>query len=197
MIKNSFLRRAGLPLLGLTAWVMCAAPGNAAAIYGGNTTVTLNSATVGALTGLGFSIAPIAPASVTGLSAVFPITGGDTTTDITHSGGLAFTKGGVTTDISDFTINLTNNTLTGDVNGASGSSTPFFDIGAGAVLTLDPTLAGALSSIYGIPNLSGATIGTATINAVTTPEPASFVFVGLGLLAAGATARLRKPSTNA
>jgi hypothetical protein len=183
MIKKYF------PLLGLTILLFCAATGNAATIYGGTTSVALNSGTVSALTGLGFSIAPLAPATVTGLTAVFPITGGNTTTDITHSGGLAFTDNGVTTDISAFTINLTNDTLTGNVNGATGSSTPFFDIGAGDVVTLDPTLAAALSSIYGIPNLSGATIGTATINAVTTPEPASLALAGMGLLAAAFAAR--------
>ncbi len=188
MIKNGF------PLLGLTVLLSFAANGHAATVYGGNTTVALNSSTVNVLVGLGFSIAPVAPATVTGLTAVFPITGGNTTTDITHSGGLAFTDNGVTTDISAFTINLTNDTLTGNVNGATGSSTPFFDIGAGGVLTLDPTLAGALTSIYGVPNLSGATIGTATINAVTTPEPASLALAGMGLLAA-AFAACRKTSS--
>jgi len=171
-----------------------AVSGSAATIYGGTTTVALDSATVGALTGLGYTIAPVAPATVSGLDAVFPITGGDTATEITHSGGLAFTDNGITTDITDFTINLSTDTITGNVNGATGSTTPFFDIGAGDVLTLDPTLAGALSSIYGIPNLTGATIGTATINAVTTPEPASLSFAGIGMLAAAFLARRKAKS---
>jgi len=184
MIRNAFL----------VVLLACAASAHAETIYGGTTTVALDSATVGALVGLGFSIAPVAPATVNGLTAVFPITGGDTTTDITHSGGLAFTDAGITTDISDFTINLSTDTITGNVNSATGSTTTFFDIGAGDVLTLDPTLAGALSSIYGIPNLTGATIGTATIDAVTTPEPASLALAGLGMLAAGYLARRRAKS---
>jgi hypothetical protein len=146
--------------------------------------VALNAATVGALTGLGFGIAPISPSTLTGLDAVFPITGGNTTTAIFHSGGLAFTKGGKTTDISDFTINLLTDKITGNVNTATGSATPFFDIGAGDVLTLDATLGAALVSLYGIPNLTGADIGTATINATLAPEPATGAIAGLTALAA-------------
>ena len=154
----------------------------AAPITGGNTSVALNSGTVTALVNLGFTIGPVTPATLSGLTATFPITGGDTTTDITHSGGLAFTKGGVTTDITNFTINLLNGTLFGDVNGGT-TPTTFFDLGAGGVLTLDPTLAGALVSIYGIPNLSGATIGVATVNANVAPEPSSIGLTLLGALA--------------
>jgi hypothetical protein len=153
-------------------------------VTGGNTTVALDAATVGALTGLGFGISPISPSTLTGLDAVFPITGGNTTTAIYHSGGLAFTKGGITTDISDFTINLLTDKITGNVNTATGSTTTFFDIGAGDVLKLDATLAGALVSIYGIPNLTGADIGTATINATLAPEPATGALSGLAALAA-------------
>jgi hypothetical protein len=151
----------------------------ATAVTGGTTTVALNSGTVTALVGLGFSIAPIAPSTLTGLDAVFPITGGNTTSQIFHSGGLAFTKGGITTDISDFTINLLTDTITGNVNSATGSTTPFFDIGAGDVLTLDPTLASALVSTYGIVNLSGFTIGVATVSPTLAPEPATWMLAGV------------------
>ena len=164
---------------------------DAATITGGNTSVALNSGTVTALTTLGFTIAPVGPATLTGLTAVFPITGGDTTSSITHSGGLAFTKGGVTTDITNFTINLLNGTLFGDVNGGT-TPTTFFDIGAGDVLTLDPTLAAALSSIYTIPNLSGATIGVATVSATVAPEPSSLVLISIGGALALATIRKRQ-----
>ena len=65
----------------------------AAPVTGGTTTVNLNAGTVTALVGLGFSVAPIAPATddltATPPKAVFPITGGDDTTNINHSGGLA------------------------------------------------------------------------------------------------------------
>lgn len=171
------------------------ATASATVVTGGNTTVAFDAATVGALTGLGFGISPISPSTLTGLDAVFPITGGNTTTAIYHSGGLAFTKGGVTTDISDFTINLLTDKITGNVNTSTGSTTTFFDIGGGDVLTLDATLGGALASIYGIPNLTGAEIGTATINATFAPEPASGAIAGLAALAAFILTRRRRAQT--
>jgi len=82
------------------------------------------------LVGLGFSIAPITPATLTGLDAVFPITGGDTTTQIFHSGGLAFTKGGTTLDLTNFTINLLNDTLYATAKG-SASQVAFLNLGTG------------------------------------------------------------------
>ena len=141
-------------------------------ITGGVTTVALNAATVGALVGIGFGIAPIAPSTLTGLDATFPILKeGDLTAGlIYHSGGLVFTKGGTTTDIGSFIINLVTDKVTGSVNNSATDTTPFFDIGAGDVLSLDPTLASALVSIYGVPNLSGATIGVATVDVTLAPR---------------------------
>lgn len=170
--------------------LLCSAIG-AAPITGGNTTVNLNAGTVAALTGLGFSIAPIAPATAnlagTPPTAVFPITGGDSTTTINHSGGLAFTKGSVTADIENFAINFAGpnaGKLTGDLiaGGSTTGNVPFFDLGAGNALTLDATLAAGLSSLYGIPDLTGTPIGTAVVNASAAPEPSSAVLIGVGLL---------------
>jgi len=156
--------------------------------------VALNAGTVGALTGLGFGITPIAPSTLTGLDATFPILReGDLSAGlIYHSGGLAFTKGGKTTDIGDFIINLTTDKITGSVNGSASTTTPFFDIGAGDVLTLDPTLAAALVSIYSVPNLSGTTIGVATVNVTLAPEPGSAMLSGLAALGGLALLRRRK-----
>ena len=151
----------------------------------GDTSVALDSATVDALVGLGFGIAPVAPGTLTGLEAVFPITGGNLSEGlIDHSGGLAFTKGGTTTDITDFVINLNTDILSGSVNGGSGL-VPFFDIGAGDVLTLNPTLAGALTTIYGVPDLTGATIGTATVALTSVPEPSTWALMLMGFAGLG------------
>ncbi len=160
-------------------------------VTGGTTSVALNSATVGALVGLGFSIAPVAPSTLTGLDAVFPITGGDTTSQIFHSGGLAFTKSGTTLDLTNFTINLLNDTVFATANG-SASQIAFLDLGAAGALTLDPVAAGALAATFGVPNLTGAAIGTATVSATLAPEPATAGLASLTVLAFSAAVLRRK-----
>jgi hypothetical protein len=186
------------------AFFFCAAMGSAATITGGTTTVTLDAGTVSALTGLGFTIAPISPATLGGspLQAVFPISGGDTTTQIDHWGGLDFTKGGVTAGIEDFIIHLSGlqaNTITGNLvaGGVTVTGVELFDIGAGSSLTLAGQLASDLSAAYGIPNLAGAPIGTATVSPITSasPEPSTYALCGVGL--AGALWLVRRRSGRA
>ena len=189
MIKTACQKGLRMTLMAMAGVLFFASNSHAAMITGGDTSVALDATTVSALVGLGFSVAPIAPATLTGLNADFPITGGDTTTMIDHSGGLAFTNGGVTADIENFVINLTNDTLTGDLIVPGFAPNPnyvFFDIRAGDTLTLDASLAGALSAAYAIPNLTGAPIGTATVSAITAaaPEPGTASIAGLGLLLA-------------
>ena len=203
MYRNFFARSLGTATLAAGSVLLLCSAAGAAPVTGGNTTVDLNAATVTALVGLGFSVAPIAPATAnlaaTPPMAVFPITGGDDTTNINHSGGLAFTKGGVTADIKNFVINLAGpnaGKLTGDLiaGGTTTNNVPFFDIGAGNSLTLDATLAAGLSSVYGIPNLAGTPIGTAVINASAAPEPRDAALVGIGILGLLAFLRRKKLS---
>jgi hypothetical protein len=203
MRRNYFARSSrSLALATGSVLLLCSAV-TATPVTGGSTTVDLNLDAVTALVGLGFSIASIAPATAnfgaTPPNAVFPITGGDSTTSINHSGGLAFTKGGITADIANFVINLAGpnaGKLTGDLT-AGGSITnnvPFFDINAGNSLTIDAVLASGLSSVYGIPNLTGTPIGTATINASAVPEPGDAALVGIGIL--GVLAFLRRKTVS-
>jgi hypothetical protein len=191
MYRNYFVRSFRTAALAASSALLLCSAAKAAPVTGGTTTVDLNASTVTALIGLGFSVAPIAPATAnlgaTPPNAVFPITGGDDTTNINHSGGLAFTKDSVTADIANFVINLAGpnaGKLTGDLTagGTTTNNVPFFDIGAGNALTLDATLAAGLSSVYGIPNLTGTPIGTATINASAVPEPGDAALVGIGML---------------
>ena len=104
MLLKSFLQNRFICALAIAGLPFMAASAHAAPVFGGTTTVTLDTGTVGALTGLGFGIAPVSNATLGGvpLAATFPITGGDTTTAITHSGGLAFNKSSSTADVQNF-----------------------------------------------------------------------------------------------
>lgn len=60
-----------------------------------------------------------------------------------------------------------------------------FDIGVGNALRADFALATELSAVFGVPNLTGATVGVATVSPVTAtvPESADFALGLLGLAA--------------
>jgi hypothetical protein len=78
-------------------------------------------------------------------------------------------------------------------NNATTDGVTLFNIGSGADLTISSALAGDLTSVYGLPDLTGANLGTAivmaTMGSSATPEPASFALLGLGLFGAGIAAR--------
>jgi hypothetical protein len=171
----------------------------AASVGDGITVVDLNPTAVDELTNLGFSITPIAPATLNGLTASFPITGG-TPTVIDHSGGLDLTKKNSPANIQDFVIDLDTNILSGlfTSNGVYISGVDFFDLSWNGVtydMTLDSQLAGILKRAYGAPNLTGAIIGTATITPAgepaPTPEPASTTLIAGGLFITLALIRKR------
>ena len=194
----------------LLAPVLLTAPAQAATIIGGATGVTLTAAP--ALTGLGLSFAPFGSSSaVVGAggipTATFLITGGSVN-DVTgkamimHNGsGLNFTAGGNALRIGDFLINTTTNVLTGKVQFGTTTLTdvPLFNIGTGLTLTLTSQAAGAFTTVFGAPNLTGTTIGTASTSFVTAatavPEAATWGMMLLGFGVVGASLRLRQRKT--
>lgn len=187
-MKNTVRTLIATATILLSATIM-----RADSLIGGNTTVALNPTTVGELGGL-FSIGVVPPATMSGLNVSFPIVA-DTATTISHSGGLSFTgtttpKGvGTTTDIENFVINLSNDTISGTVvvnGGMPMTGVTFFDFNSSLALTLDPALASALTSLYGVPSLTGVSIGTATINPAPTPEPSSLSLLLTGVAGVGA-----------
>jgi PEP-CTERM motif len=201
-----FVQRMVVAAASLLAPILFTSPARAAAIIGGGTAVTLTAAPT--LAGLGLSFAPFGSASAVvngGIPTVtFLVTGGvvnDATGKavIRHDGsGLNFTAAGKALSIGDFVINTTTNVLTGKV--VTGGSTlldvPLFNIGSGLSLTLTSQGAGAFTTVFGAPNLTGATIGTASTNIVTAvaaiPEPASWGMMLLGFAVVGGAIRTRR-----
>jgi hypothetical protein len=185
-----------------SALLFSVAPASAATIgiAGGTTTVALDAGTLAALTGAGITVAPLGTASIMGTSAMFPITGGtidDVSLDaeIFHDGsGLSLSSMMTTLDLMNFVINVNLGTetgvLTGDAMGAvNASDVPLFNIGPGLVLTLTSEGAGALTAAFGLPDLTGAVIGTASVNVEPVPEPSSIALFGAGAVLIGVLRR--------
>ncbi len=206
-MKLSFMASAAaVALLGTAAAQAAPLP-----ITGGTTAVTLTSA--GALTGLGLGVASLGTATITPGSAGTPIayfgvTGGSIDTAsfagrIEHAGsGLRLFTSSASIDLTNFVIDTTSNVLSGSVSFGSTalSAVPLFTIGASGVitspfsLTLTGTAAGALSSVFGVGNLTGTVIGTAnTVPIAAVPEPATVASMLAGLALIGGVMSRRKP----
>jgi hypothetical protein len=150
-------------------------------VESGDTKLTLDPGTLGAITGAGFTPAIVAPATLDAGVATFPIVTSKIAADLTtgvisHAGGLSLTKAGTTTTATDFDIKLSASpTLAAAINGAV-PKTDILNLDlsglkqtvAGQTVTLggvaakvNTTLAGAV----GIPSADGATLGTAVVTA--------------------------------
>ncbi|MGI9539800.1 MAG: HtaA domain-containing protein [Miltoncostaeaceae bacterium] len=91
-------------------------------LTGAQTTLALDADTAAILTDNGIEVAPVDPATAGDDGISFPITGGEVDADtlagtINHSGGLAFTAGGTTLELTDFVIDTTAGTLTATAGG--------------------------------------------------------------------------------
>ena len=149
----------------------------------GATTLTLDPGAVAALTSLGVTPAPIAPARATASGALaFPITNSLGSAlrsgQIRHSGGISLTAGSTTVALTDFTIDLVQGRLTALVGG---SRVPILSLdlsrarvrarrGALAIgpvgASLTDTAATALNAAFGLPAgtvPAGLKLGDATV----------------------------------
>ena len=179
-MRTALARLATLAAAGTAAVTLAAPVAGAVTPTGaarGVTTVTLDTATVSALEGLGVAPAPVTPAVLGGspLQAAFPIVGNQKAGVVKHVGGLSLTGGGETLTLTNYDIVLSGGVLTADaaLNGTDLGRINLFDLasapagfscsGVAAELTLDAAAAGALSQVFGAPDLTGADIGTACV----------------------------------
>jgi hypothetical protein len=145
---------------------------------GGTTELALDGGTLTALGALGVSPGIIAPATLAGTTASFPITGGKVNArtlagSITHSGGISLTAGATRVELTNFDIQVPKLLL--QVNG--GSPAPAVDLDASdaqvrvagrnvtarnVVVKLNAAGASALSGAFGT-TVPEVTLGVATV----------------------------------
>ena len=155
------------------------------AFTGGSTSLALDPGAAQALTGLGVSVAPAAPASAgDGGAIAFPITEGKVNArtlagSISHSGGLTFSAGATSVTVSDFVIETAPapkltaelggarvDLLTLDLSGLDRDAEGRDVTLGGVVVKLTAGAATALNQAFGTTALTeGLTIGTATVRA--------------------------------
>jgi hypothetical protein len=166
-------------------------------LKGTSTNVDLDASTLKVLTDNKVDVAPVTPATVTGSTASFPITQGYVavypTTDpsyirgaFSHSGGLKFTAGGKSLEVTDFIVNPGDSTLTATVAGASAA--PILDLDGsalkvskdssgntkldGTVAKLSQVGADALNKYFGVSLFSkGIVLGVVHVTANGTAAP--------------------------
>ena len=151
-------------------------------VESGDTSLTLDGGTLGVITGAGFAPAIIAPATLTGLVAKYPIVPSKIAADLTsgvltHTGGLSLTKGAVVTSATDFDIKLSAKpSLAAMINAGALPKVDILDLDltglkqtvAGQTVTLSGVAAklnGTLAGALGLAGAAGATLGTAVVTA--------------------------------
>ncbi|MGB0888649.1 MAG: hypothetical protein ACPGWS_00060 [Solirubrobacterales bacterium] len=183
MLGKKKSSRLGLAVMVAAIVAMFAFAPGASASGKSNTTLKLDPGTASALTSLGVSVAPVAPATAGPAGVAFPVTGFGGSLfplalDIKHSGGLALSAGTTTVALTDYTIRLGKKPrLIATVGGARVAILKldlrkarirfgWRSLSVGPVkATLTAEAAGALNGAFGVSAFTeGLLLGTATVN---------------------------------
>ena len=189
-MHSSATRRFGIPLIAATALVaaLALAPAaSAAKISGGKTVLKPRASTFEALADAGVTVAPSGVARANANGIVFPITGGRANVDapnakIKHDGGLAYSGAGTSVTLQDYIVRVgKKNVIDSHLAGSSAEMPVLTDLGLGKAkikqkggrvivakvrVRLARKAAKALSATFGLPNLTGAPLGRATVKIV-------------------------------
>jgi hypothetical protein len=135
---------------------------------------------------------------------MLPITGGDTTTELVHSGGVIISAKGQTVDVTGVVIHFSGadaNKVTANLSfHGLNENIVAADISGSNVLTVDPSFAAFIQAAGG-PDLTGMRL--ATFNAqpklatAEAPEPGQLGLIGVGLLACSAVRMRSKRNQHA
>jgi hypothetical protein len=155
-----------------------------AAKLGGKTVLAPEAATFETLAGAGVTVTPTGTASAVSAGIAFPITGGRFNADqvtgkVEHKGGLTFTGHGASLTLENFVVKVGDkNVIRAEVAGGGHVRLADLDLdeakiqqrgGKLVISNVDVLLAGkaaaALSGVFGLPDLRGADLGTATVKA--------------------------------
>jgi hypothetical protein len=180
--ERNWIYRGFAASIAVLAALLIGFSGSAHAGVKGSTTLALDPAAAAALTSLGVSVAPVAPATAGPKGVAFPVSGfgGNLfkpSLTISHRGGLALSAGATTVSLTDYKIVIDRSPdLVATVNGGQRVSILKLDfsrarIGLRGGLTLGPVkasltadAAGALNGAFGVTAFTeGLVLGNATV----------------------------------
>jgi hypothetical protein len=187
--------------------VLAGAQAGATSVIGGTTTFIVDPGIESIYNSLNVNASLIPPASGNLQSEpqtlILPITGGDTTTELQHSGGVILQADGQTVDITNVVIHISGadaNKVTADLSLQEATENfAVADIRRPNELIIDPSFAAEIRAAGG-PDLTGTPLATFNsqpeLAATAAPEPSQMGLLVVGLLAFTAVKIKRRRDKN-